>query len=84
MTNLVSISNSTLALLGKMRDEIGSLHRDKRKLQQNYDVLVKRTAELQSVLHYLELFHSDEAFRAAIEDIDPTWGEYPHLITPKV
>jgi len=80
----ISIPVSVTAVLFKMRDEIGGLHRDKRKLQQNYDALVKRTAKLQSVSHYLELFHSDEAFRAAIEDIDPTWGEYPHLITPKV
>ena len=46
MTNLVSISNSTLALLGKMRDEIGQLYRDRRRDELRYDVLLKETAEL--------------------------------------
>ena len=77
----ISIPVSVTALLFKMRDEIGRLHRDKRKLQQDYDVLVKRTAELQSDLRYVELFPNEVI--AVIDDADPNWNEYPHLIKPK-
>jgi len=58
MTNLVSISNSTLALLGKMRDEIGQLRRDKRKDEACYIVLLKEIAELTLQCNKLALENS--------------------------
>ena len=58
MTNLVSISNSALALLGKMRDEIGQLRRDKRKDEACYIVLLKEIAELTLQCNKLALENS--------------------------
>jgi len=58
MTNLVSISNSTLALLGKMRDEIGQLHRDRRRDELRYDVLLTEAAELKLKCNNLEFENS--------------------------